>query len=153
MTHVHLCGWCAIPSRYLLSRAKRPRPLRLVPGWAVAPCQKISASAENGILEDFNTSQIHFISFLYHFITCHGSSLISNYVFTCGGTKDLLEQLIVIVGLPTSTACQPSADMANWMFQSSKKNNLIKSSPWSWTQLDVDLILLFAIEPAAWHLL
>lgn len=63
MTHVHLCGWCAIPSRYLLSSAKRPRPLRLVPGWAVAPCQKISASAENGILEDFNTSQIHFISF------------------------------------------------------------------------------------------
>lgn len=130
MTHVHLCGWCAIPSRYLLSRAKRPRPLRLVPGWAVVPCQKISASAENGILEDFNTSQIHS---QIHFITCHGSSLISNYVFTCGGTKDLLEQLIVIVGLPTSTACQPSADMATGCF------SLQRKTTWSNLHLEVEL--------------
>ena len=62
-----------------------------------------------------------FYIILYHFITCHGSSLISNYVFTCGGTKDLLEQLIVIVGLPTSTACQPSADMATGCFSLQRK--------------------------------
>lgn len=128
MTHVHLCGWCAIPSRYLLSRAKRPRPLRLVPGWAVVPW--CSMSMKSPLLQKMASWKISIHRkymreyILSIFITCHGSSLISNDVFTCGGTKDLLEQLI-IVGLPTSTACQPSADMATGCFSQRKRT-------WSW---------------------